>query len=353
VAAATLAAPPSASALGALAAEPALVLEKEAGRELNGAILREVVTLRAAGVPARVKSIAFERSPAEAEDWTEIKNEGKTSTHTSFDTLQTPDGLYDLRVIVIDAEGGKHEAALRDRLIANNSPPIVELEQKPGGAELVDIGRNLGGQIVLGADVLEGVLASASFEWKPAGEQEWHAIAKATAPPYTASFDTTKVKDGRYDLRVVPEEEGGHRYASIPVRGRLFDNTPPSLELVSPAAQLTGHQILSALAKDAGSGVASVSFERARAGSSVWRTIGEVTRPPYTHMVKTEGLQNGLYDLRATALDNAAGNRRTSAVIHGVAVKNPSLPRSCARRSHALRNPHKGDNSRCHSRRQP
>src|SRR5262249_21777218 len=147
--AAKLAAPPSASAVGALAAEPTLVLEKEAGGEVNGAILSEVVTLRAAGVPAQVRSIEFERSPAEVDDWTEINNDGTTSTHTSFNTLQTPDGLYDLRVIVIDADGGKHEATLRDRLIANNSSPIVELKQQLGGAELVDLGTDLSRRLVL------------------------------------------------------------------------------------------------------------------------------------------------------------------------------------------------------------
>jgi hypothetical protein len=343
---AALAAPPSASTLGALAAEPTLVLEREAGGEVNGAILREFVTLRAAGVPAQVKSIAFQRSPAEAEDWTEIKNEGTTSTHTSFNTVQTPDGLYDLRVIVIDGQGGKHEATLRDRLIANNAPPIVELAQRLGRDELVDLDRNLDGRIVLAVHVLEGVIASAGFEWKPAGARAWHTIAEAGTPPYTASFDTKLVKDGRYDFRVVPEGEDGQRYASIPVRGRLVDNTPPSVELVSPGSAVGGHQMLSALATDAGSGVASVSFERARAGSSAWRKIGEVTRPPYSHALSAESRQNGLYHLRATAIDNA-GNRRTSAVIPGVAGNNPRSHAWCGRRSQAFWHPRRRHESRC------
>jgi hypothetical protein len=121
--AATLAAPPSASAVGVLAVEPGLALEAEASGEVNGAILREFVTLRATGVPAQVRSITFERSPAEAEQWTAIRNEGPTSTHTSFRTMQAPNGLYDLRVIVTDAQGAKHVATLRDRLLANKSPP--------------------------------------------------------------------------------------------------------------------------------------------------------------------------------------------------------------------------------------
>jgi hypothetical protein len=321
----TLAAPPSASSLGALAAGPPVVLHTEAGGEVDGAILREVLTLRVAGVPAQVRSITFARSPAEAEQWTEIKNEGIASTFTSFNTKEVRNGLYDLRVIVTDAEGGKHEATLRDRLIANNSPPIVELRQQLNGAELVDLGANLGGEITLAARVIEGAITSASFEWKRAGEREWHPIATTGAPPYTASFDTTTLQDGHYDFRVVPEDETGQRYASIPVRGRLVDNTAPSVELVNPGPQLSGRQVLSAVASDAGSGVALVSFERARAGSSAWHRIGEVTRPPYSHALNTESLQNGLYDLRATAIDSA-GNRRTSAVIAGIAVNNPTLP---------------------------
>jgi hypothetical protein len=57
----------------------------------------------------------------------------------------------------------------------------------------------------------------------------------------------------------------------------------------------------------------SVTFQRSPAGAGTWTTICAPTAAPYTCSWNTGGVADGLYDLRATALD-ASGYSRTSTV---------------------------------------
>jgi hypothetical protein len=336
-----LRAPGTTTDLGALSSSSGVLLETVcpacAGSEQeNGSVLRgeEGVTLRVVGVQPPITSIEFQRSPAQAETWTTIANEAPTSSHTTFhtNTSATPDGLYDLRVIVSDA-GGVRQSVLRDRLIANEAP-VLDLKVDPGPNVN---GANLGATIKLRAPSHPELppspvtITSVGYEVAEAGKGNWRRVASATQYPYKASFDTSSVPDGIYDLRVVPEgylfeeKEKLKPFASIPLRARLVDNTPPTVSLLTkPESRLHGRVSLSASAEDSGSGVALVVFERAPAGSKAWHRIGESAITPYTHPLNTQTLPNGRYDLRATAID-LVGNRRSSAEV-GVEVNNPPSP---------------------------
>ena len=54
------------------------------------------------------------------------------------------------------------------------------------------------------------------FEWSHDGIA-WGEIATATAAPYGAVWDTTKVADGIYRLRVVARDHAGNAIFSEPV----------------------------------------------------------------------------------------------------------------------------------------
>jgi hypothetical protein len=325
--------PGTARDLGALGSPPGVVLETvcdicAAPEQENGGILRGGVTLRVVGAQPPISSIEFQRSPAQAQTWTPISNETPTSSHTTFETNTpaVPDGLYDLRVIVNDA-AGLHQSVLRDRLIANEAP-VLDLKVEPGPSVS---GANLGATIKLQAPFhpelppTSVTITSVGYELAEAGKENWTRIASATKYPYKASFNTTSEPDGLYDLRVVPEgyvvEETPKPFASIPLRARRVDNTPPTISLSKPQSPLRGRVTLSATSSDAGSGVAVVVFERAPAGSKAWHKIGESSIAPYSHPLNTQTLQNGRYDLRATAVD-LVGNRQSSAEV-GVEVNNP------------------------------
>jgi photosystem II stability/assembly factor-like uncharacterized protein/murein DD-endopeptidase MepM/ murein hydrolase activator NlpD len=265
-----------------------------------------------------IASIQFEYSPAEAESWTDIGSESPTSPITIFDTTAVPDGLYDLRVVLRETSGETYiSPTLTDRLIANSSPVVT----------LADPGTPLRGAVTLKASSPdESEIASVTFQYRPSAGATWTTIVDVSAPPFRTNFETSTVPDGYYDFRVVPANEAGETYASIPVLHRLVDNTPPTVSLSNPGSPVRGRITLSANAEDSGSGVASVTFERARARTSAWQQIGTSTlaadASTYTRSLNTATLENGAYDFRATAID-AAGNRASSAVVSSIEVDNP------------------------------
>lgn len=92
------------------------------------------------------------------------------------------------------------------------------------------------------------------------------------------------------------------------------DWVPPSVTLTDPGAALRGGVQLAATASDQyGSGVASVRFERAQAGSGSFSVLCTDTAAPYSCALDTTALSNDYYDLRATATD-AAGFSATDTV---------------------------------------
>jgi hypothetical protein len=305
-----------------------------------GSIFIEAVGLEVStSVPeASISSVQFQLSPPGAARWETIAvatfcrelTPGVLTYQVGFESKERPNGLYDLRAVVIDEAKQEHASAtLSDRLVANNAP-VVTLED-PGA---IISGRT----ITLTAHVPQGeeiAIAAVQFQWAIAGSEAWHTAAAVHQPPEQTTANFATLPDGSYDFRALPETKSGQQFASIPARGRLVDNTPPQVALSDPGSPLHGRVFLSASACDAGSGVAAVVFERARAGSNAWQKIGEATLPPtsasptscnsYSVPFNSEALKNGLYDLRATASDRAH-NTQTSPVMANVEVKNQVLP---------------------------
>src|SRR5205823_3934003 len=74
----------------------------------------------------------------------------------------------------------------------------------------------------------ESAVAQVAFERAPAGGSTWTTIGTDTSAPYAASWDTTGVADGLYDLRVVTTDLAGNTAASVIVANREVDNTAPN-----------------------------------------------------------------------------------------------------------------------------
>ncbi|HEX3041288.1 MAG TPA: Ig-like domain-containing protein [Solirubrobacterales bacterium] len=84
------------------------------------------------------------------------------------------------------------------------------------------------------------------------------------------------------------------------------DWVPPTVSLTDPGTAIHGTVTLAAGAVDPyGSGVASVRFDRAQAGSGNWTTVCVDASAPYSCDLDTGTLSNDYYDLRAVATDNA------------------------------------------------
>ncbi|HKD93343.1 MAG TPA: Ig-like domain-containing protein, partial [Gaiellaceae bacterium] len=287
-----------------------------------GAQLQNLVTLTAdATAPdgRTVTSVAFAYSPAGADSWTTFANDTSAPYKQVFDTTQIADGEYDIRALVTDSSGATARDVLDDRFVNNNDPGATAVLSDPGAA--------VRGTVELDATVTDPnfTVDSVDIQASPAGKREWTSVGKSTTAPYTLSLDTTKLKDGQYDLRAVATDDGGFEVYSADVASRWIDNTAPTTSLTPPASPIVGQVKLDAAADDAGSGVSTVRFERAAAGSPTWILIGVDRTTPYHVTFDSRSVPNGNYDFRTVAID-AAGNQTTSAVVSSIAVNNPVLP---------------------------
>jgi hypothetical protein len=324
----------------ALADAPVVTLSETPAQSPLAAQL--TLTASTSLAPASIRSIDFEYAPVGSDSWTSLGMNpqilgGLPPYTVAVDTTGLGDGLYDLRAVLTDASGTTDTSpTVRDQLIANNSPVVtLSSPSEPGGR--LGPGTVLRGTIPLRASVRGGPstdVSTISFQISPADQETWSAsigtLAASSSGPTNVAFDSTAVADGTYDLRAVPFDGSGpfdpaaSGFATVPARGVVIDNTPPTVSLTDPGSPLTGSATLSASPSDAGSGVASVEFEAAKAGTGAWQQIGMVAHAPFSHVVDTTTLDNGPYDFRAIATD-LAGNTAVSAVV-SASVTNPPQP---------------------------
>jgi hypothetical protein len=341
-----------------LLSKPEIILETEpAGPDF---IKESIVTLKLKTTLASesIESIVFEIRPDQTTTWQEIENTKSLTQPYAFlhpEEEIAQDGPYELRVVVTEkVTHTQYESVPLERLIVVGESPVVKLAVPESP---------LRGVINLQAEVPQvpngAEIQPIRFEWSPAGSEAWKPIPTApsggeptscASTATTACFDTaaSEAPNGRDDFRVVAGGGAGLSFVSLPVRGRLVDNTPPEVgkvELEPSGSPSSGDVTLKATAKDPplpngepGSGVAAVIFERARAGGAAWERLpgGEVTVPSsssagaYAHRLHTEILENGRYRLRARSLD-AAGNQASSQETE-IEVANPvSAPAVSAR----------------------
>lgn len=189
------------------------------------------------------------------------------------------------------------------------------------------------GTITLGAtatDASAGV-ASVTIQRSPNGAGTWTDVCTDATSPYSCSFDTTQVADGKYDFRAVATDNAGNAATSASRNGKQVDNVGPTVSLVDPGAgPFTGNVALTASAADVnGSGVSQVGFQWSPAGTGSWSDITlpaacADTTSPYqctfdTHVVT----DNTSFDLRAVATDDAGHSTTSATVTRSVGDNSP------------------------------
>ena len=177
-------------------------------------------------------------------------------------------------------------------------------------------------------------VSSVQFQFSPAGANSWANIGAADiSPPYEASWSTTLVADGEYDLRaVVTDTTGNIANQLLPGLPKTVDNTPASGSITSPAAAsyVAGGVTVTASASDGpvppASGVSSVRFEIKPTGAGAFTVFGTQTTPTvgstYSQSLATGALADGPADLQVVVTD-VAGNETTSAT-HTINIDNLS-----------------------------
>ncbi len=123
--------------------------------------------------------------------------------------------------------------------------------------------------------------------------------------------------------------------SSLPSSGALFaastqstgtvgsarDWTPPAVAMQDPGSPLRGTVSLTATATDAETAVASVTIQSSPAGAGSWQDRCVRMVEPYTCPWSTSAVADGLYDVRALAVD-IDGNSATSTVVANRRVDN-------------------------------
>lgn len=214
----------------------------------------------------------------------------------SGDTHQLPDGVYEVRATATDMGGLKTIAATGVSRVDNTAPSAATLAD-PGGPATGTV--HLSGTA---ADAGAGI-ASWRVEYAPANTTTWHTACTATASPYACDWDTTKAGDGTYDLRAVATDAAGNVKASATRAGVRVDDSGPAVTFAGPGSPVRGAVALGASANDP-SGVASLAFEIASAGSGNWTQVCQAaTTAPYGCTWDTTGLDDGYYDVRVVARD--------------------------------------------------
>ena len=148
-----------------------------------------------------------------------------------------------------------------------------------------------------------------------------------TNPPFTLTWDTTRVYDGNHSLRVRARDAAGNVSTTGVVTAIVentitppTDETAPAVSLLSPTPNqtLSGTVQLQASATD-NVGVVGVQFLR---NDSVLGA--ELTKSPYTLAWNTTQVADGSYQLKVRARD-AAGNVSTTGAVT-VTVENIITP---------------------------
>jgi chitinase len=240
--------------------------------------------------------------------WTQICTQATSPISCAWNTTSLADGLYDLRTVATDVAGNQTiSSPVVNRRVDNNAPTVT----------MTDPGAALRGTITLASTSGDGNgsgVSTVKYEYKGTGG--WVTVCPAAAPSVTCTLNTAlpATPDGLYDFRVTATDGVNKVTISTAVTGRRIDNSAPTaVTLGAVASPMANPANLTATATDTGSGIASVRFQYAVAGSGSWSDACTDNATPYTCAFNTSVPADGLYDMRALATDTA-GNTTASTV---------------------------------------
>lgn len=291
-----------------------------------GSFVRGVTALSGAiyGANGVLYTVTVEASPSGTTKWATVCTQRNVGSAFScaWDTVTGKyAGSYDLRATATATTGGTTfvSAVVPDVTVDNVLPTVATTD--PGGT--------LSGTVTLAAaasDADSGI-AQVQLQYAASGTPgpTWTTACTLTTSPYSCRFDTTKLANGRYDVRAVATDAAGNVATSPAITGRTVDNTVSSVAVEDPGAYLTGTVTLRATASAAG-GVQSVVIQRALSGTNAWLQVCAITTgtSPYSCPFASTTVADDLYDFRAVLTDTA-GRTLTSAVVSARRVDNTAL----------------------------
>ena len=179
-------------------------------------------------------------------------------------------------------------------------PPTVSLTSPASGAIV-------GGAVTIGASAADNIgVARVEFYLNPATTNT--LLCTDSTAPYECAWDTTTLTEGAHTLQAKAIDLSNAEGVSATVTVTI-DNTPPSVNIVSPAdgAVVSGTVTLTANAGDV-HGVTLVEFY----ADTILKCAGSAS--PYECAVDTTTIPDGRHTVIAVAQDSA-GNRAVSSSV--------------------------------------
>ena len=223
------------------------------------------------------------------------------------------DGSYELRARATDGAGNVADATLT-RVVDNTAPTgsIPALSPLRG---VVDVSVNA-------ADGSGSGVTQVTSQFRQSGTTAWSDVCTDTAAPWGCTgVDTTRYPDGLYEAHAIVVDAAGFSTTTAIVSVRIDNTAPATATLNSPGTSLSGNVSLSGTATDAGSGIAAWTVQYRPSGGSTWTDACSDSTASYACTWATAGVTDGVYDLRAVALDRA-GNTLASTVRGSIRVDN-------------------------------
>jgi fibronectin type 3 domain-containing protein len=263
-----------------------------------------------------VQSVAFEYRLGSSGAFLPIGSPDTTAPYgpVSFDTTLVTDGTYQIQALATDVAGNAFADAALSVLVDNTHPTVtiggVATNQAVSGTLLLS---------ATAADTGGSGVASVQFGRRTSGSVgAFTNIGSAlTTEPFDASFATTLVPDGRYEIQALATDVAGNTWTDS-VLNVLVDNTPPNTLAkptgVSPVSAAPTITFAPALVPDPGasasgidhydvyrnSGLTPVNAAPIPAGGPyTWSDAGTASNSP--------AVAQGTYIYRVVAVD-VAGN---------------------------------------------
>ena len=262
-----------------------------------------------------VQSVAFEYRLGSSGAFLPIGSPDTTAPYgpVSFDTTLVTDGTYEIRALATDVAGNPRASTATNVLVDNTRPTVTI-----GG---VAAGQAVSGTLTLSATAADtggSGVSSVQFGRRTSGSGgAFTNIGSAlTTEPFDASFATTLVPDGSYEIQALATDVAGNTQSDS-VINVLVDNTLPStpakptgLSPVSAAPTITFVPVSDPGASASGidhydvyrnSGLTPINAAPIPAGGPyTWSDAGAASTSP--------ALTQGTYTYRVVAVD-VAGNQ--------------------------------------------
>ena len=175
-----------------------------------------------------VASVRYELRPTGGGSWTTIATATGAPFSATWNATTVSSGSYDLQPVITDGAGNTSTGAMRTITVDVSAPTVV----------LTNPGATISGSVTLNATVTGTGATQVVFAASPAGGASWSSLGTDASSPWSATFDTTQLPDGLYDLRATVSDNLGNTSADVVTAIRI-DNTAPRVVSSTPGEGTT------------------------------------------------------------------------------------------------------------------